>query len=143
MNAEEIRHTIETAAATASEAFDKPEARERYVDFYDDSVVLEGYPPGIEGKEGARAFYTEMFEGIDGGQIDLQEVLVEGDTAAVRFRLTGTHGGQLMGVPASGNTVDVAGQSFIRMGDGKIVERIQAFDTFVLLQQIGAIPAPA
>ena len=143
MNAEEIRQLIETAAATASEAFDNPEARERYVDFYDDSVALEGYPPGVEGKEGARAFYTGMFEGIEGGHIDLQEVLVEGSTAAVRFRLTGKHGGELMGVPASGNEVDVAGQSFIRVRDGKIVERIQAFDTFTLLQQIGAIPVPA
>jgi len=143
MNAEEIRHLIETAAATGSEAFDDPEARERYVDFYDDSVVLEGYPPGVEGKEGARAFYTGMFEGIEGGHIDLQEVLVDGDTAAVRFRLTGKHGGELMGVPPSGNDVDVTGQSFIRVRDGKIVERIQEIDTFALLQQIGAIPTPA
>ena len=143
MNPEEIRQLIETAAATGSEAFENPDARERYVDFYDDSVTLEGYPPGIDGKEGARAFYTAIFEALDDGRIDLQEVLVEGDTAAVRFRLTGKHGGELMGVPASGNSVDVAGQSFIRVRDGKIVERIQAFDTFTLLQQIGAIPAPA
>ena len=143
MDPDEIRQFIETAAATASEGFENPDARERSIDFYDDSVVLEGYPPGTEGKEGARAFYTALFEAIDGGQIDLQEVLVEGDTAAIRFRLTGKHGGELMGVPASGNDVDVAGQSFIRVRDGKIVERIQAFDTFTLLQQIGAIPAPA
>jgi len=143
MNPDEIRKLIETAAATGSEAFENPEARERYVDFYDDSVVLEGYPPGVEGKEGARVFYTAIFEGLEGGHIDLQEVLVEGDTAAVRFRLTGKHGGELMGVPPTGNDVDVAGQSFIRVRDGKFVERIQAFDTFTLLQQVGAIPAPA
>ena len=64
---------------------------------------------------------------------------MEGDTAAVRFRLTGTHGGELMGVPPSGNDVDVPGQSFIRVSDGKIVERIQAIDMLTLLQQIGAI----
>lgn len=143
MDREEIRQLMEAAAATASEAFENLEARERYVDYYDDSVVLEGYPPGVEGKEGARAFYTALFEGIEGGQIDLQEVLVEGDTAAVRFRLTGKHGGELMGVPGSGNDVDVTGQSFIQVRDGRFVERIQAFDTFTLLQQIGAISAPA
>jgi predicted ester cyclase len=143
MSSDEIRTVIEDAVAAANQAFDDPDARERYVDFYDDSVALHGYPPGLEGKEGARAFYTGLFVAIDGGHIELEEMLVEGDTAAVRFRLTGTHAGELMGVPPSGNAVDVTGQSFIRVRDGKFVERFQAFDTFTLLQQIGAIPAPA
>ena len=143
MTPDEIRQTIETAAATASEAFDNPDARERYLDYYDDSVVIEGYPPGLEGKDGARAFYTGMFEGIEGGRVDVQEILVEDDTAAIRFRLTGNHGAELMGVPASGNDVDVTGQSFLRFRDGKIVERIQAMDAVPLLQQIGAMPASA
>jgi predicted ester cyclase len=143
MDTDEIRQLIEEAAATASEGFQEPAARERYVDFYDDSVVLHGYPPGIEGKDGATAFYNGLFEAVDGGHIDLQEVLVEGDTAAVRFRLTGKHAGELLGVPASGNDIDVTGQSFIRVRDGRIVERFQALDALSLMQQIGAIPAPA
>lgn len=143
MGAEEIRQLIKAAAATANEAFENPDEGERYLDFYDDSVVLHGYPPGIEGKDGARAFYMGMFTGLKGGHVDLQEVLVEGDTAAVRIRVTGTHGGDLMGVPPSGKPVDVTGQSFIRVRDGKFVERIMLLDNLTLLQQIGVVPALA
>ena len=31
-----------------------------YIDGYADDVVLHGYPPGVEGKEGARAFYGQF-----------------------------------------------------------------------------------
>ena len=142
MDSEEIRQLIKTAAATGCDAFaGEPGARERYVDFYDDAVKLQGYPPGIEGKEGARAFYYGFFDAFDDGRVEVEEILVEGDTAAIRFRLTGTHAGELLGVPASGNPVDVTGQSFIRVRDGKFVERIQQMDGVALLQ--GAIPAPA
>jgi predicted ester cyclase len=143
MEPDEIREFIRTAAETGTEGFRSEEARRRYVDMYDESVVLHGYPPGVEGKEGARAFYGAVWSALgEGGSIELEETLVEGDTAAVRFRLRGTHSAELMGVPASGNEVDVPGQSFIRVRDGKIVERFQAMDTLTLLQQIGAVPAP-
>jgi predicted ester cyclase len=143
MNPDEIRELIQRAAATATEAFGSEEARERYIDFYDDDLTLTGYPPGLEGKDGARTFYMAFFEAIDGGRIELEDLIVEGDTAAFRFRLTGTHAGELMGVPPSGNAVDVTGQSFIKVRDGKFVERHQAFDNVTLMQQIGAMPAPA
>lgn len=143
MGTEELRQLIKNAAAAATEGFDDPDARERYLDYYDDSVVLHGYPPGVEDKNGARTFYTGLWEGLEGGRVDIHEVLVEGDTVAVRYQLTGTHAGELMGVPPSGNAVEVSGQSLIRVRDGKFVERFQSFDTFTLLHQIGAIPAPA
>ena len=48
-----------------------------------------------------------------------------------------------MGVPATGNDIDISGQSFFRFEDGRVVERWQAMDSVPLLQQLGAMPAPA
>ena len=70
-------------------------------------------------------------------------MIADGDKVAVRYRIRGTHSDELMGVPATGNAVDVEGQSFFRFEDGRLAERWQALDVVSLMTQIGALPAPA
>ncbi|BAS13709.1 conserved hypothetical protein [Arthrobacter sp. Hiyo8] len=54
--------------------------------------------------------------------------------------MTGTHRGDMAGVPASGNTVEFGGTDIIRVEDGKVAEHWGSTDTLSLMQQIGAIP---
>jgi predicted ester cyclase len=49
----------------------------------------------------------------------------------------------LMGVPASGNRVEVEGIDIVRLEDGKAAEHWGVTDDLGLMQQIGAIPSPA
>jgi predicted ester cyclase len=145
MDAAEMRTRLETAVSDFNQSFGDEDARERYFDFYAQDVALHGYPPGVEGHDGARAFYTALWAALPDGSIALEDLVAEGDTAAARFVLRGTHtGGELMGVPASGAAVEVDAQSFFRFNDeGRLAERWQALDALTLLTQIGAIPAPA
>ena len=114
-----------------------------YIALYDDDVVLHGYPPGVEGKEGARAFYAGLFAALAEPRLELHDVVAEGDRVAARFTLSGTHQDELLGVPATGRHVDIEGQSFFRFSDGaRIAERWQSMDALGLLMQLGAIPAP-
>ena len=76
-------------------------------------------------------------------RLDLQDIIAEGDCVAIRYTLHGTHEGELMGLPPSGNRVSSDGMVFARVQDGKIVERSGVQDMLTLLQQIGAIPATA
>ena len=54
--------------------------------------------------------------------------------------LTGTHQGDLMGIPATGKSVEFGGTDIIRIRDGKIAEHWGSTDTMSLMQQIGAVP---
>jgi predicted ester cyclase len=59
----------------------------------------------------------------------------------VRFTLTGTHSGELFGVPAGGSRVAVEGITILRFRDDRVVERWNRLDDIAFLSQIGAMPA--
>ena len=112
-----------------------------YMELYDEDVVLHGYPPGVEGKEGARAFYTGFQNALPDAHLEVHQVVADEDTLAARYTVGGTHEDELLGVPATGRRVSVDGQTFLHMADGRIVERWQSMDALGLLTQLGAIPA--
>ena len=114
-----------------------------YLELYADDLTVHGYPPGVEGKEGVSEFYRSFRNAFDDFELTVEDTVSEGDMVAGRYRVTGTHSGELMGVPGSGNKVDVEGQSFFRFRDGQVVERWQSLDAVTLMTQIGAIPAPS
>ena len=114
-----------------------------YMEVYAEDVVLHGYPPGVEGRDGARAFYGQFLAAFPDVDLELFETVEQGDLAAVRYVLSGTHSDEFFGVPATGRKVAVDGQSIFRFEGGKIVERWQSLDALGLLTQLGAVPAPA
>lgn len=114
-----------------------------YIGSYDEDVVLHGYPPGLApGIEGARQFYTGLATAFPDVEVEIGDLVAEGDKVTVRFTLRGTHQGEFAGVPATGNRVAVGGLTILRFADGKIAERWQALDELGLMQQLGAIPVP-
>jgi steroid delta-isomerase-like uncharacterized protein len=114
-----------------------------YMELYADDLTLHGYPPGVEGKDGARAFYESFGKALPDLQLTLEDAVADGDKVGVRYRIRGTHSDELMGVPSTGNAVDVEGQSIFRFVDGRAAERWQALDALGLMVQLGAVPAPA
>jgi len=94
-------------------------------------VGLEGYKAGV-------AMMRSAFPDL---RLDLHDVIAEGDRVALRYTLRGTHEGELMGLPASGSSVESDGMVFARVQDGRVVERWGVQDMLTLLQQIGAPPA--
>ena len=113
---------------------------EGYMELYGDDLTLHGYPPGVEGKAGAHAFYTQFSKALPDVELTIDDAVGEGDTVAVRYTIRGTHQDELMGVPATGNRVEVNGQSFFRFEDGRVAERWQSLDAMGLMAQVGALP---
>ena len=100
------------------------------------------------GFERSKRGVTEMFRMYRAAFPDLrmeaEDVLVSGDKAVARVRATGTHKGEFMGMPATGKSVDVQLIDIIRFGeDGLAHEHWGVFDALAMMQQLGAIPAPA
>ena len=67
----------------------------------------------------------------------------DGDWTTTKWTASGTHTGELMGMPATGKDVTVTGIEVDRIVNGKIVEGYGVFDALGMLQQMGAVPAGA
>lgn len=108
-----------------------------------DFVAHAPVPPEFtKGPEGFKKWATALRNGIPDIWMKHHETIAVGDLVMVRWEGGGTHTGELMGVPASGNSVTVTGIDLFRIEGGKIVELWQEQDVLGMLQQMGALPAP-
>lgn len=77
-----------------------------------------------------RAAFPELVTTID-------EILVDGDRAAIRWHSAGTHEHSYLGVPATGRRVAVSGATFARFVDDRIVDEHVTWDPRALLAGLG------
>jgi steroid delta-isomerase-like uncharacterized protein len=110
---------------------------ENYVG-YDPSV-----PEPMRGKQAFKDFVQGYLSAFPDGAITVDEQIAEGDVVASRWTARGTHGGELMGIAPTNKQVTVAGLSYTKFRNGKMIESYANWDTLGMLQQIGAIPAMA
>ncbi len=113
-----------------------------YMEVYDKSVTLYGYAPEPIDYDGAKDFYSMLMAAIPGGQLAGNDILQDGDKVVVRFTLTGKHGGDFLGMPATGKPIELTGITIFRFEGNKAVERWQSADILGVMVQIGAIPPP-
>ena len=81
-------------------------------------------------------------ESVDGNW-NIDEIFSAGDRVVTRWTGTGTHVGELMGIPATDRPISVEAITIHRIEDGKIAEEWAVWDALGLLVQIGAVPAAA
>ena len=75
--------------------------------------------------------------------LTIEDQIAEGDNKMVtRYRVSGTHRGDLMGLPPSGKRVTFVGVGVTRTSDGKFVEAWEHYDALGLMQQLGVVPLP-
>jgi predicted ester cyclase len=115
-----------------------------------DEVAAPSYTMHIPGappldREGMKAFGNSFYAACPGLSHNLEEVIADGDTVALRMTIRGsqtqpfvTPAGEL---PPSGKSFAIPAQNMIRFEDGKVVEQWSVFDMMGFMQQIGAIPS--
>jgi steroid delta-isomerase-like uncharacterized protein len=69
------------------------------------------------------------------------DVIAVDGKVIVRWTITGTHKGELFGIPATGRDIAFSGITIFRLAGGKIAEFWLQGDTLGLMQQLGAIPS--
>ena len=108
-------------------------------------AYANGLPPGSE--HGGPAMARESIESWRALAPDLRMELSretrEKNQIAIEFRITGTHTGDVPGLPASGEAIDVEGAAFLTLDGDKITEARTVFDALALAVQTGAVEAPA
>ena len=89
-------------------------------------------------------FIRALRQGLPDLRCPMEEVVAEGERVAGRFSLRGTHTGTLLGIPSTGQQVNVGVMVIARFDErGKWVEDWASWDQLGMLQQLGVIPAPA
>ena len=101
----------------------------------------EGLPGQPAGREGVKFFVNAMREAFpDIAVKSVEPTMADGNLEAARVIVTGTHEGELMGMAATGKTVEFESIDMIRVEDGKVAEHWGVTDTMTLMAQLGAIP---
>jgi steroid delta-isomerase-like uncharacterized protein len=67
----------------------------------------------------------------------MEELFTVGDTVIFRFIQRGTHKGDYLGIPATGNEIECSGMLISHFKNGKVVEQREDFDMLGLMMQLG------
>ena len=105
-------------------------------------TVYHPAAPGPMDREGFRQLLPAYRSGFPDLSLTVEDLMAEGDLVAARFRFSGTHHGEFMGIPPSGKHFEATGIGWYLVVDGKIVEDRVNEDTFGMLRQLGAISQP-
>jgi steroid delta-isomerase-like uncharacterized protein len=108
-------------------------------DYVNHSPGIPGQP---EGPEGVKAVVSMFRAGMPDLGVVIEDVIAEGDKVVMRYRIEGTHEGELFGVPPTGRRVSIESITVERVSGGKIREHWRVTDTLEMMQQLGALAAP-
>jgi len=72
------------------------------------------------GPDGWRGYRDTIRAGSADFHNEVLTLVVDGDTAAARLRYSGTHTGELAGIPATGRRFEYAGAAFFTARDGRL-----------------------
>jgi predicted ester cyclase len=112
-----------------------------------DEVIAEGgvnydtglvpLPFGPEEMKGTVRMITAAFPD---NHHAVEEMIAEGEKVVARVTLTGTHEGELMGIPPTRRRIEVTEIHIYRLADGKAVEHRVGRDDMGAMRQLGVIP---
>jgi predicted ester cyclase len=96
--------------------------------------VHNGEMRGRAGQRQAVDYFLAAFPDL-GHEIEL--LFGEGDLVAAHQRWAGTHGGEFLGVAATGRQVEFTSTAILRVRDGLIAEAWDEMDSGAILTQLG------
>jgi steroid delta-isomerase-like uncharacterized protein len=108
----------------------------------DDFVEHQGGPGLPATKQGTLEFFRTLLAAFPDMRMNVEDLITGGDKTVARVKVTGTHKGEFMGVPATGTRVDMQLIDIMRFNSaGLVCEHWGVADMLSLMQQLGAVPA--
>ena len=96
------------------------------------------------GAQGLIDFFTQFRSAFPDLKVEVEHLVTDEDNVALAYTVTGTHKGEMMGIPATGKKIKARGVQIGRFEQGKLVERWGSSDQLGILKQVGAqIAEPA
>jgi steroid delta-isomerase-like uncharacterized protein len=125
-----------------NEAFNAGDLDSAVAVFAPNAVIHNSGAPDPLNVEGFKQFGGVFLTAFPGGQLTIEDLIVEGDKVVSRITYRGTHTGDMMGISPTGKPVTVSAIIIDQFADGKIVESWRLFDQMGMMQQLGLVPAP-
>jgi steroid delta-isomerase-like uncharacterized protein len=92
-----------------------------------------------QGSKGFQDFFEAWFEASPDFRFELKQIVSEGDKVWVYGTYSGTHQGDWLGIPATGNAYKFDAVDIFRVQDGKLAEHWDVLDVYTLFKQLGTI----
>ena len=105
---------------------------------------LSVFPPeGPEVGPGARRKLYEMFyQAIPDARAEVLDLVAEGDKVVLVDHFSGTHRGEFLGRPGTGDHIEWMAMHIYTIRDGKVLEDAYMRDELAIMQQLGLEPSP-
>jgi predicted ester cyclase len=118
--------------------FNDPQIRESsYFDFYDDSLMIHGFPPNLPtNKKGFKEFIYLLWNAFPDIRITFEDIIVEGNKVVCRYNLTGTHKGDFMDLRPTNKQFKVNGMTIFSFRATQCIERWNLVDMISLIEQL-------
>ncbi len=109
----------------------------------DDHVNHDPANPGdIIGVDGIKQLMSAYLAAFPDLKFEINAIFAEGYLVCTQWTASGTHSGDLMGIPATHKEVRSTGISISRIAGGKIAESWVERDAMGLMQQLGVVSLP-
>ena len=108
-----------------------------------DYVHHDVLSPEAFGLDGYKQFADRYLSAFPDLKMTIDDEVVAGDRIVTRWTATGTHDGDLPGLPRTGKKVSVTGITIARLSNGKFLESWNNWDALGMLRQLGAMPSDA
>jgi steroid delta-isomerase-like uncharacterized protein len=94
-------------------------------------------PNQAEGPEGYIQFFGMMRAAFPDFKVEVEHLVADEENVSFAYRVTGTHQGDFMGIPATHKTINARGMQISKFKNGKMVERWGSSDELGILKQLG------
>jgi steroid delta-isomerase-like uncharacterized protein len=107
---------------------------------YFTSDFIGHYPDRDMDVEQTKGLIQAYFTAFPDLHITINDLIAEDDKVVKVWTAKSTNKGDFMGIPATGNRIEVSGIEVFRIADGKIAENWVLMDNLGMMQQLGVIP---
>jgi predicted ester cyclase len=108
-----------------------------------EDFVPHSWGPMPPGREALKQAIDRVYGGLSDHRMIIDDLIAEGDRVAIRLRSHARHTGTFMGIPATDREYEISETHVVRIRDGQVVEHWRDADMLGLMQQLGALKAPA
>jgi steroid delta-isomerase-like uncharacterized protein len=107
-------------------------------DFVSESDTMPAPQRGVAAAQKTMRMYLAAFPDL---RFTVEAAFASNEaTATVRWRASGTHRAEVLGVGPTQRRMEIRGCSILQMRDGKVAHQWIYWDTGHLLRQLGALP---
>jgi len=139
-----LRRLIRARAADSVAAWNRGDAHGVVEHAVEDLLWRDvALPMPIHGREAFRTVLRGYMSAFPDLRVEVTSQVLDGPRLAQEWTATGTHQGELMGIPPTGRAAKVYGTTVIVFDeDAQVIEGAMYWNPLAMMHQLGVMPGP-